>query len=65
LLLLLPQAKLVGSVALSMLGDNGELGMVIFSSRDTQHYQQGMGTVMLNQLARMLPELLERWIERA
>lgn len=65
LLLLLPQAKQVGSVALSMLGDEGELGMVIFSSRDTQHYQQGMGTVMLNQLARMLPELLERWIERA
>lgn len=63
LLLLLPQAKQVGSVALSMLGDEGDLGMVIFSSRDTQHYQQGMGTVMLNQLARMLPELLERWIE--
>ncbi|MBU5889899.1 DUF484 family protein, partial [Vibrio cholerae O1] len=40
-------------------------GMVIFSSRDTQHYQPGMGTVMLAQLARMLPELLERWIERA
>lgn len=63
LLLLLPQAEQVGSVALSMLGDDGELGMVIFSSRDTQHYQQGMGTVMLNQLARILPELLERWIE--
>ncbi|MGG4625786.1 DUF484 domain-containing protein [Serratia odorifera] len=65
LLLLLPQAKQVGSVALSLLGANGHLGMVIFSSRDTQHYQAGMGTVMLNQLARMLPELLERWIERA
>ncbi|QLH61826.1 DUF484 domain-containing protein [Serratia symbiotica] len=65
LLLLLPQAKQVGSVALSMLGDAGELGMVIFSSRDTQHYQPGMGTVILNQLARMLPTLLERWIERA
>lgn len=68
LLLPLPQAKQIGqigSVALSMLGDDGELGMVIFSSRDTQHYQQGMGTVMLNQLARMLPELLERWVERA
>ncbi|EFE96942.1 DUF484 domain-containing protein [Serratia odorifera] len=65
LLLLLPQAKQVGSVALSLLGANGDLGMVIFSSRDTQHYQAGMGTVMLNQLARMLPELLERWIERA
>ncbi|MHA7844838.1 DUF484 domain-containing protein [Serratia sp. D1N4] len=65
LLLLLPQAKQVGSVALSLLGEHGELGMVIFSSRDTQHYQQGMGTVMLDQLARMLPELIERWIERA
>jgi hypothetical protein len=65
LLLLLPQAKQVGSVALSLLGEQGELGMVIFSSRDTQHYQQGMGTVMLDQLARILPQLLERWIERA
>ena len=65
LLLLLPQAKQVGSVALSLLGEQGDLGMVIFSSRDTQHYQQGMGTAMLNQLARMLPGLLERWIERA
>jgi len=65
LLLLLPQAKQVGSVALSMLGDAGELGMVIFSSRDTQHYQPGTGTVILNQLARMLPTLPECWIERA
>lgn len=65
LLLLLPQAKQVGSVALSLLGERGGLGMVIFSSRDMQHYQQGMGTVMLGQLARMLPQLLERWIERA
>ena len=46
------------------MGENGELGMLIFSSRDAQHYQPGMGTVMLNQLAKMLPGLLERWIER-
>lgn len=65
LLLVLPQARQVGSVALSLLGENGELGMLIFSSRDPQHYQPGMGTVMLNQLARMLPGLLSRWIERA
>jgi uncharacterized protein YigA (DUF484 family) len=64
LLLVLPQARQVGSVALSLLGENGELGMLIFSSRDPQHYQPGMGTVMLNQLARMLPGLLSRWIER-
>lgn len=65
LLLLLPQAKQVGSVALSLMGAQGELGMVIFSSRDAQHYHPGMGTVLLDQLARMLPGLLERWIERA
>lgn len=63
LLLLLPQAKQVGSVALSLLGKNGDLGVIIFSSRDTHHYQQGMGTVMLNQLSMLLPSLLERWIE--
>lgn len=64
LLLLLPQAKAVGSVALSLMGEQGELGVLIFSSRDPQHYQPGMGTVLLDQLAKMLPGLLERWIER-
>lgn len=64
LLLVLPQAKAVGSVALSLMGDHGELGMLIFSSRDPQHYQAGMGTVMLDQLAKMLPGLISRWIER-
>ncbi|RJT39517.1 DUF484 domain-containing protein [Rahnella woolbedingensis] len=64
LLLLLPQAKAVGSVALSLMGEHGELGVLIFSSRDPQHYQPGMGTVLLDQLAKMLPGLLERWIER-
>ncbi|WON77112.1 DUF484 domain-containing protein [Serratia sp. UGAL515B_01] len=64
LLLLLPEAKQVGSVALSLLGEQGDLGLVIFSSRDAQRYQQGMGTAMLDQLTRSLPELLERWIER-
>jgi len=64
LLLLLPQAKAVGSVALSLMGEQGELGVLIFSSRDPQHYQAGMGTVLLDQLAKMLPGLLERWIER-
>ncbi|MFI0488854.1 MAG: DUF484 domain-containing protein [Yersinia sp. (in: enterobacteria)] len=62
LLLLLPQAKQVGSVALSLLGKNGDLGVIIFSSRDIQHYQQGMGTVMLNQLSTLLPSLLARWL---
>ncbi|CQR22579.1 Uncharacterized protein conserved in bacteria [Yersinia enterocolitica] len=50
-------------MALSLLGKEGDLGVIVFSSRDIQHYQQGMGTVMLNQLSMLLPSLLERWIE--
>jgi len=65
LLLLLPQAKAIGSVAMSLLGEEGDLGVLIFSSRDTQHYQAGMGTVLLQHLSLMLPQLLSRWIERA
>lgn len=63
LLLLLPQAKAVGSVAMSLLGERGELGVLIFSSRDSQHYQSGMGTVLLQHLSQMLPELLQRWVQ--
>ncbi len=65
LLLLLPQAKAIGSVAISLMGDNGDLGVLIFSSRDLQHYQSDMGTLLLQHLALMMPELLSRWIERA
>ncbi|MTD29279.1 DUF484 domain-containing protein [Erwinia sorbitola] len=64
LLLLIPQAKAIGSVALSLLGEEGDLGVLIFSSRDNQHYQQGMGTVLLQHLSQMLPQLLSRWVER-
>ncbi|NIF24537.1 MULTISPECIES: DUF484 domain-containing protein [Pantoea] len=64
LLLLLPQAKAVGSVAMSLLGQEGDLGVLIFSSRDNHHYQPGMGTMLLQHLAHMLPELLSRWITR-
>ncbi|MFC0140489.1 DUF484 domain-containing protein [Erwinia mallotivora] len=65
LLLLLPQAKAIGSVAMSLMGEQGDLGVLIFSSRDNQHYQSGMGTVLLQHLSQMLPELLLRWVERA
>ncbi|RNM08565.1 DUF484 domain-containing protein [Dickeya undicola] len=64
LLLLLPQARHVGSVALSLMGKNGDLGLLIFSSRDSHHYQDGMGTDLLQHLATIIPVLLERWIER-
>ncbi len=64
LLLLLPQARHVGSVALSLMGKQGDLGLLIFSSRDSHHYQDGMGTELLQHLATIVPVLLERWIER-
>lgn len=65
LLLLLPQVRQVGSVAMSQLGDDGSLGVLMFTSRDSQHFQDGMGTVLLQQLATLLPGLLERWVSRA
>lgn len=37
---------------------------MLFSSRDAQHYQP-QGTQLLQEIAQMLPGLLERWIERA
>lgn len=64
LLVMLPQAKAVGSVAMSLMGQHGDLGVVIFTSRDPQHYQASQGTQLLEELAQMLPTLLERWIER-
>ncbi|KER02953.1 DUF484 domain-containing protein [Photorhabdus temperata] len=64
ILLLLPRVRHVGSVAVSLLGTRGELGMVIFNSRNYQHYQDGMGTDMLDHLAKLLPDILSRWIKR-
>lgn len=64
LLLLLPEAKAIGSVAMSLMGENEDVGVLIFSSRDKQHYHPGMGTELLEYLAGMLPALLTRWISR-
>ena len=64
LLLLLPEAKAIGSVAVTMMGPDADLGVVLFSSRDPHHYQHGQGTQLLEEIAMMLPDLLERWIER-
>ncbi|WP_410013181.1 DUF484 domain-containing protein [Sodalis sp. C49] len=65
LLQLLPQARQVGSVAISLMGEKGDLGVLTFTSRDSQHYQSGMGTVLLQQLAILLPGLLARWVGRS
>lgn len=58
IMLLMPNVRRSGSVALSLLGHYGDLGVIIFNSRDNQHFQEGMGTVMLDKLAHILPELL-------
>lgn len=64
LLVVMPEAKAIGSVAMSMLGSDGDLGVVLFSSRDAHHYQSGQGTHLLQEIALLLPGLLERWVER-
>jgi len=64
LLVVLPEAKAIGSVAMSLMGQDGDLGVILFSSRDAHHYQSGQGTQLLQEIALMLPDLLERWIER-
>ena len=65
LLVVLPEAKAIGSVAMSLLGGDNAPGVMLFSSRDAQHYQPVQGTQLLQEIAQMLPGLLERWIERA
>ncbi|MGI4155721.1 DUF484 domain-containing protein [Klebsiella pneumoniae] len=65
LLVVLPEAKAIGSVAISLLGGDNAPGVMLFISRDAQHYQPGQGTQLLQEIAQMLPGLLERWIERA
>ncbi|WP_048997780.1 DUF484 domain-containing protein [Klebsiella pneumoniae] len=65
LLVVLPEAKAIGSVAISLLGGDNAPGVMLFNSRDAQHYQPGQGTQLLQEIAQMLPGLLERWIERA
>lgn len=65
LLLLMPEAKAIGSVALSLLTDKGQdVGVLIFSSRNKDHYHPGMGTELLDCIAGFLPHLLTRWISR-
>lgn len=61
---LMPNVQYIGSVAMSLLGDDGELGVIIFNSRNRDHYQYGMGTLLLEQLGQFLPHLITRWIER-
>ncbi|MGL4860973.1 MAG: DUF484 domain-containing protein [Enterobacteriaceae bacterium] len=62
--LLLPESREAASVAMSLLGEQGDLGVLIFSSRDAGHYQPQQGTLLLQHLSQWLPGLLTRWIAR-
>ena len=63
--LLLPEAKAVGSVAMSILQEQGQaVGVLIFSSCNQHHYQQGLGTTLLESIADLLPPLLANWIAK-
>ncbi|MDF7679504.1 DUF484 domain-containing protein [Enterobacteriaceae bacterium ESL0689] len=61
---MLPDPHAVGSVAMSLLGGEDTLGVILFISHDDGHYQPEQGTQMLQEIALMLPDLLARWIER-
>ncbi len=64
ILLLIPHISAVGSVAMSLLGQHQDIGVVIFTSRDKNHYHSTMGTALLDHIAQILPPLLSRWIAR-
>ncbi len=62
--LLLPDRFEVGSVALSLFGEFGDLGLLMFTSRYPKHYQAGQGTFLIEKISAMLPILINKWIMR-
>ncbi|MGL4679678.1 MAG: DUF484 family protein, partial [Plesiomonas shigelloides] len=60
--LLLPDVVRVGSVALQRLGVEREWGVLVFASRDPQHFQPGMATHLLQQVATMVEHALPAWV---
>ncbi|WVD62085.1 DUF484 domain-containing protein [Orbus mooreae] len=62
--LLIPERVYVGSVAVSMLGQFSDLGVLVFASRNPYHYQAGQGTLLLEKISEILPLLISRWIMR-
>ncbi|MGL5008177.1 MAG: DUF484 family protein [Plesiomonas sp.] len=63
-LLLLPDIVRVGSVALQRIGQHAELGLLIFASRDPQHFQTGMGTQLLQSVAQIIELVIQKWVAR-
>lgn len=59
---LVPDRKYWGSVAISLLGQLGDLGLLVFASRDPNHYQHGQGTLLLEKIGLLLPIFINRWL---
>lgn len=62
--LLIPERIYIGSVALSLLGEFGDLGVLVFASHSAHHYQMGQGTLLLEKISELLPILISRWVSR-
>lgn len=60
--LLLPDVVRVGSVAVQRLGAEREWGVLVFASRDPQHFQPGMATHLLQQVAALVEQALPAWV---
>lgn len=63
-LLLLPDIVRVGSVAMQRIGQHTELGLLIFASRDPQHFLPGMGTQLLQYVAQIVESAMPKWVAR-
>ncbi|MCX8649164.1 DUF484 family protein [Gilliamella sp. B2776] len=61
---LLSQHNYVGSVALSLLGQFGDLGILMFTSSNPNHYQERQGTLLLEKVSQLLPILIGKWVMR-
>ncbi|MGB5854057.1 MAG: DUF484 family protein [Oceanisphaera sp.] len=56
------QDSLVNSCALIRLGEQGELGLLAFGNADGSHYGSGMDTLLINQLADVLAQILPKLV---
>lgn len=59
------QRQTIGSVAISLLGEQGELGLLIFASERPEHYHSGMAVTFLQQISQVVSSVLARCFAKA